>query len=168
LKEPKTKAGRRTIAIPPHVIPAIVDHLASYTGPDPDDLVVTGEKGGPLRPHVLQKHWVRARLSIGRPELHLHDLRHTGNTWAAATGASTRELMVRMGHATPDAALRYQHATQERDKVIAEALADMAKPAPVVDMSTAKKAAGSGTGVARRPGRKSDPKPLHPSDQGKQ
>lgn len=97
-----------------------------------DALVFTGEQGGPLRPHVLQKHWARARLKAGRPELHLHDLRHTGNTWAAATGASTRELMTRMGHRTSDAALRYQHATEDRDRVIAEALANMARPAPVV------------------------------------
>ncbi|MGH3119299.1 MAG: tyrosine-type recombinase/integrase, partial [Gaiellales bacterium] len=81
----------------------------------------------------LQKHWSRARLAAGRPDLHLHDLRHTGNTWAAATGASTRELMARMGHANQDAALRYQHATEDRDRVIAEALARMARPAPAVD-----------------------------------
>jgi len=62
----------------------------------------------------------------------MHDLRHTGNTWAAASGASTRELMARMGHATPDAALRYQHATADRDAVIARALSEFAKPAEVV------------------------------------
>jgi integrase len=51
-----------------------------------------------------------------------HDLRHTGNTLAAATGASTRELMHRMGHASVRAALIYQHATQDRDREIADAL----------------------------------------------
>jgi integrase len=167
LKEPKTRASRRSIAIPPHVLPAIVAHLDSFTGPEPDALVITGEKGGPLRPHVLQKHWNRARIAIGRPELHLHDLRHTGNTWAAATGASTRELMARMGHATPDAALRYQHATEDRDRVIAEALAKLASPAPVVDITTAKEAAGSGTFVARQIARKSRSEPRRASDKGK-
>lgn len=108
-------------------------------------------------PYVVQKHRASARLVIGRPELHLHDLRHTGNTWAAATGASTRELMVRMGHATPDAALRYQHATQERDRAIAAALAELARPAPVVEISRAKKAGRSGTNVARRAARTSGP-----------
>jgi hypothetical protein len=48
-----------------------------------------------------------------------HDLRHTGNTLAAASGASTRELMHRMGHASMRAALIYQHATSERDREIA-------------------------------------------------
>jgi integrase len=120
IKEPKTDAGRRTVAIPPHVIPVITAHLETYTSNDGNALVFTGERGGPIRPHVLQKHWARARLSIGRPDLHLHDLRHTGNTWAAATGASTRELMARMGHSTPDAALRYQHATEDRVSMTVE------------------------------------------------
>lgn len=133
IKAPKTAAGRRTVAIPPHVLPALTAHLETFTAADPDALVFTGERGGPLRPHVLQKHWARARLAAGRPDLHLHDLRHTGNTWAAATGASTRELMARMGHANQDAALRYQHATEDRDRVIAEALARMARPTPEAD-----------------------------------
>lgn len=49
-------------------------------------------------------------------------VRHTGKTLAASTGASTKELMARMGHASPRAALIYQHATQDRDPVIAAEL----------------------------------------------
>jgi integrase len=124
-KEPKSAAGRRTIVIPPHVVPALEHHLAVFVGEDPNALIVTGEKGGLLRPRVLQRHWNRARLAAGRPDLHLHDLRHTGNTWAAATGASTKELMSRMGHSSARAALIYQHATEDRDRVIADALAEM-------------------------------------------
>lgn len=41
---------------------------------------------------------------------------------AAATGASTKELMHRLGHASPLAALRYQHATAERDEAIADGI----------------------------------------------
>ena len=58
-----------------------------------------------------------------------HDLRHSGLTWAAASGASVAELMRRGGHANPRAALRYQHATEDRDRVIADALADLATSA---------------------------------------
>jgi integrase len=163
VKEPKTAAGRRTVAIPSHVLSVLAEHLDRFTGADRTALVFTGEKGGALRPHVLQKHWARVRLAAGRPDLHLHDLRHTGNTWAAATGASTRELMARMGHASPDAALRYQHATEDRDRVIAEALATMAHPAPVVDISRAQQATSSGTNVARRPVTGSDLSAGYPS-----
>lgn len=57
--------------------------------------------------------------------LRFHDLRHTGNTLAASTGASTKELMARMGHASPRAALIYQHATANRDTEIAARLSAM-------------------------------------------
>ncbi len=46
---------------------------------------------------------------------------------AASTGASTKELMSRMGHASPRAALMYQHATPERDRVLADALSRLAE-----------------------------------------
>ncbi|MFD5227498.1 hypothetical protein ACFWJ5_02945 [Streptomyces qaidamensis] len=69
--------------------------------------------------------------------LHSHDLRHTGDTLAASTGASTRELMTRMGHSTARAALIYQHASAARDRLIADALSDLVdkgrKPRPKQD-----------------------------------
>ena len=74
VKEPKTDAGRRILAIPPNLIPLIRDHLANYVRPEADALVLTGEKGGPLRPHVLQAKWAAARTEVGRPDLRLHDL----------------------------------------------------------------------------------------------
>lgn len=54
--------------------------------------------------------------------MHFHDLRHTGNTLAAASGANLRELMERMGHASTRAALIYLHAANDRDRVIADAM----------------------------------------------
>ncbi len=51
-----------------------------------------------------------------------HDLRDTGNQLAAAAGASTRELMHRMGNGSTRAALIHQHATGERDRAIADRL----------------------------------------------
>ena len=59
--------------------------------------------------------------------LHFHDLRHTGNTLAAGTGASLRDLMTRMGHSSARAALIYQHATSERDHAIAASLDDLVR-----------------------------------------
>jgi integrase len=57
--------------------------------------------------------------------LHFHDLRHTGNTWAAEIGANLRDLMDLMGNATTRAALIYVHKSAGRDKVIADALSKM-------------------------------------------
>jgi len=56
---------------------------------------------------------------VDLPDLHFHDLRHTGNTMAAGQGANLRELMERMGHSSTRAALIYLHATRERDEKIA-------------------------------------------------
>ena len=82
-----------------------------------------------MRRAVLQRAWNEARGKVGMEHFHFHDLRHRGNTLAAATGASTRELMARMGHASAEAALRYPHATRERDQAIAAALGAMASAA---------------------------------------
>ena len=56
------------------------------------------------------------------PDAHFHDLRHTGGTLAATEGATTKELMARLGHSSSRAALIYQHASKERDKSLAAAL----------------------------------------------
>ena len=65
-------------------------------------------------------------VATGLPSgFHFHDLRHTGNHLAATAGASTRELMHRMGHGSMRAALIYQHATTERDRAIAQRLNDL-------------------------------------------
>jgi integrase len=65
--------------------------------------------------------WPDAVRAAGlSPDVHFHDLRHTGNDLAAAAGATTRELMRWMGHSSVRAALIYQHGRDERDREIAE------------------------------------------------
>ncbi len=54
--------------------------------------------------------------------LHFDDLRHTGNAFAAASGAGLRDLMVRMGHDSERAAIIYQHAARGANAEIAEAM----------------------------------------------
>lgn len=139
---PKTAAGRRRVAVPPHVREQLGMHLKRFVDESAEALVFSGVKGGPIRPFALQRAWNVARTSIGRPELHLHDLRHSGATWAATTGASTKELMARLGHASPRAALIYQHASGERDRVLAEALSRLAEPGKVVPLRPADRASG--------------------------
>jgi hypothetical protein len=68
--------------------------------------------------------WAKIVASIGMPNLKFHDLRHTGNT-LAAPGASLRDLMTRMGHDSPRAAMIYQHATTVEDKAIADRLSNL-------------------------------------------
>ncbi|MCP4380638.1 MAG: site-specific integrase [Hyphomicrobiales bacterium] len=125
---PKSAAGQRTVAFPPTLIDEIRQHLHAYAADGPDGLLFRTRDGDPIRKANLYRAWSKARRSVGVDHLHFHDLRHTGNTLAATTGASTRELMARMGHTSPRAALIYQHASRERDHAIAQALDDVVKP----------------------------------------
>ena len=134
VQDTKTKSSRRIVALPASILGDLEDHLGRFVALDRDALVFTGEKGAPLGLRVLGNAWRKARLAAGRPELTLHDLRHTADTLAAATGATLPELMHRMGHATPHSALRYLHATRDRDQVLAEALAGLRPLAPVVPL----------------------------------
>ena len=124
---PKSQAGVRTVAIPPHVVPVLDRHLRTYTALGRDALLFPAPSGGHLRSDgALHESFHAARIAAGRPDLRFHDLRHTGAVLAAATGASLAELMRRLGHSTSQAAMRYQHSTDERDKLIADALSGFA------------------------------------------
>jgi integrase len=124
--DPKTASSKRDVNIPPHLMPICQTHLASHAQIGRDGLIFPARHGGHLAPATLYRVFYPARSAAGRPDLRWHDLRHTGATLAAATGATLAELMARLGHSTPGAALRYQHAAQDRDKVIAEALSQLA------------------------------------------
>ena len=124
--DPKSAAGRRDVAIPPHLMPMVKTHLRDHAQIGRDGLLFPARHGGHLAQATLYRVFYPARDAAGRPDLRFHDLRHTGAVLAAATGAALAELMARLGHSTPGAAMRYQHAAAERDKVIAEALSKLA------------------------------------------
>lgn len=130
---PKSRAGVRTIAIPTSIRAEIVKHMTLYVNAEPDALMFTGPKGGALRRAHFNNltKWVEAVRKLGVQGLHFHDLRHTGNLFAAQTGATTKDLMARMGHDDMRAALLYQRATSEADQRIADrmsALVDRRTP----------------------------------------
>jgi integrase len=128
-KSPKAVARRRTLSVPGVALEGVVRHMERYTARHPDALhrnrhalLIVNATGEPISATVLQRAWSKARKKVGRSDLHLHDLRHTGLTLADATGATTAELMHRAGHSSAAAALRYQNATQDRDRILADAL----------------------------------------------
>jgi len=125
---PKSVAGERDVAIPPHLLPLVREHLLGFTAPGPDGLLfpARGDSSEHLRQSSLARVFYPARVKAGRPDLRFHDLRHTGAVYAAMAGATLAELMGRLGHSTSQAALRYQHAAQGRDAVIAARLSDFA------------------------------------------
>jgi integrase len=125
VKTPKSDAGARDVAIPPHLLPLVREHLLKHAEPGKEGLLFPARGGGHLAPSSLYRVFYRAREAAGRPDLRWHDLRHTGAVLAAQTGATLAELMGRLGHSTPAAALRYQHAAAERDTEIARRLSAM-------------------------------------------
>ncbi|WP_329169675.1 site-specific integrase [Streptomyces sp. NBC_01685] len=119
VKAPKSAAGVRTVAFPASLTESLAAHLAAYAEPGRTGLVFTGARGGQLRRNNFRRLWLRALETTGLGDVHFHDLRHTGNTLAATGGATTRELMQRMGHSSVRAALIYQHLVNGRDQAIA-------------------------------------------------
>ncbi|MBT2525512.1 tyrosine-type recombinase/integrase [Streptomyces sp. ISL-99] len=94
-------------------------HLDLYAESSRTGQVFTGARGGQLRRNDFRRVWLRAVEKAGQGVVHFRDLRHTGNTLAATGGATTRELMQRMGHSSVRAALIYPHLVNGRDHAIA-------------------------------------------------
>jgi integrase len=125
---PKSGAGKRRVAFPAHIRTELKAHLADFVAPEADALVFTSPTGRPLRHNNLRRRvWLPALAEAGLTELHFHDLRHTGNDLTATTGATLREMMDRMGHSSPRAALIYMHRNDARQRKIADSLDKLAR-----------------------------------------
>ena len=100
VKEPKSEAGLRDVAIPPALMPMVREHLLAHTAPGHDGLLFPS-KNDPTQ-HLGRGtdsgSTTRLGKAAGRPDLRFHDLRHTGAVLAAQTGATLAELMGRLGH----------------------------------------------------------------------
>lgn len=131
----KSRAGKRVVAIPVVILPQVAAHMDAYVKDELDAFVFTTPSGTTIWRGNFNKlvDWRRTVAGIGAAELHFHDLRHTGNTFAARTGTSLRDLMTRMGHDNPRAALIYQHASAEADLAIAAGINEMVEAATSAD-----------------------------------
>lgn len=119
---PKSDAGIRTVSIPIDVVRELEGHLDKYVRPESDALVFE-YNGHHLQQPQFSVWWRYAREMAGRPDLRLHDLRHTSAVWYAQQGATLADLMARLGHSTPTMALHYQHAAEERDRDLTDRMA---------------------------------------------
>jgi hypothetical protein len=104
---PKSDAGIRDVAIPPHLLPPVKGHLQDFTSAGKDALLFPAADNSDLHmaPSTLYKVYCPARRAAGREDLRWHDLRHTGAVLAAQTGATLAELMGRLGPRAPFHAL---------------------------------------------------------------
>jgi integrase len=129
ITDAKSPAGNRTVTFPVELVPELREHLRRHAAASPKGMVFIGPKGGVLRRNNFTPIWRKACVAAGVPDAHFHDLRHTGGTLAATTGATIKELMARLGHSSPRAAMIYQHATRDRDKTIADGLGQLLRDA---------------------------------------
>jgi len=127
IQPPKTAAGNRDVAIPPHLLPSLRTWLDAQPVRDPEALLFPASDGvTPLNDSVLRDAHYTGREAIRMPKLTVHDLRHTSATMAAQQGATIAELQARIGHTTPNMALRYQHVAANRDRSLAKRISQMA------------------------------------------
>lgn len=122
---PKTESGARDVTVPPPLVPLLEVHIDAHAIDGPDGLLFPNTAGKHMHHGSLYKVFRPARKKAGRPDLRWHDLRHTGATFAAQAGATTRELMDRLGHTTAAVAMRYQHVADGRQAELARRLGDM-------------------------------------------
>jgi integrase len=133
-KPPKSKHGRRAIAIPPAVVADLHAHwkatqeqrLALGIGrSSPTDLVFTMWDGAPRKPNALTNDWLRASAITGR-RINLHALRHTHASSLIAAGVDILTISRRLGHANPKITLDvYGHLYGNTDDKAAQAVEAM-------------------------------------------
>lgn len=116
---PKTRAGRRTVPVSRTVMRQIAEHLSSFTGPEPEALVVTTSTGTPiLRQNFIRWAWRAGLRGAGLPaSLTPHSMRHGFASLLIAGGFSIKEVSQWCGHASTAVTLSvYAHvASQSED-----------------------------------------------------
>lgn len=132
-EEPKTSAGRRTLVLPESVAEELAQHLATFTGSQPSDLVFTNQQGNPVGVAFRWNVWYPACASIGMGERTIknhkpayanmprfHDLRHTSVALAIAAGAHPKAIQQRLGHSSISVTMdRYGHLMAGMDEDLA-------------------------------------------------
>lgn len=116
--EVKALASNRNVAIFGDDARTIADHVKGKIGQALLFPAVT-DPTGYLHGTTFHRHWAKAREAAGRSDLTFHALRHYAGTSYAQAGATLKETMARLGHSSPQAAMRYQHAGNRDDELAA-------------------------------------------------
>lgn len=129
---PKTKKGRRSVALDPGTVATLKSWRATQNaerlawGPAWTDvgLVFTREDGEALHPDRVTKMFDGHVKRAGLQRIRLHDLRHTHATLALAAGVHPKVVSERLGHATVALTLDvYSHAIPAMEEDAAAAVA---------------------------------------------
>ena len=134
MSEPKTRRGRRTIALDPVTLQALKAHAARQAdeqsgwqeGSAGAGLVFTRLDGRPLVPWVVSKAFRDHGRKALLPPIPLHGLRHSYATLALSSGVNPRIVSARLGHATVALTLDvYSHVLPQADQEAAERIAEL-------------------------------------------
>jgi integrase len=119
---PKTKRGRRTIALPVE----IQADLKSLTeGRESDALVFTAPEGGRVRHRTFwDRYWREAAEKVPAPRPRIHDLRHSHASWLLGRGVPIHVVQARLGHESIKTTVdTYSHLLPDAQKMAADAAA---------------------------------------------
>ena len=127
----KSRAGRRTIALPKPLLEELKAHrkrqneerLAAGNWYADADLVFAREDGRPIDPKIDWREWKALCKEAGVPDARLHDARHTAATMLLAMGVPMRVAMEILGHSRITVTQRYQHVVDEMHTDAAEKMA---------------------------------------------
>lgn len=127
---PKTRAGHRTVPLPPFVVDELARHIAA-DNVGPTDLVFSAPAGGPVRLATWRRRfWAPAVAGAGLEHLRPHDLRHTAVALWIAAGADPKLIAERAGHTSVAVVLdRYGHLYPDSSARLNEALEAMGRAA---------------------------------------
>jgi integrase len=131
-KPPKSKAGRRDIALPDILVDILREHRKATlelrmllgAGRLPDDALLFADiDGKPLSPNAVSAAWADLAERIGMPQVTFHALRHTHASQLIDEGVDIVTISKRLGHAKPDITLRiYAHLFRKDDGKAAAAI----------------------------------------------
>jgi integrase len=131
LGPPKTKAGRRSIALPESCVTALRKHRAMQNAErlrlgalwEDNNFVFTNRTGGPLHPNSLALQFKQLTKLANLPTIRFHDLRHTSATLLLAQGVHAKIVQERLGHSDISMTLnRYSHVTPDMQRTAADKL----------------------------------------------
>ncbi|MEV0768632.1 tyrosine-type recombinase/integrase [Nocardia salmonicida] len=125
----RPKAGSSgEVVVPDHIRAAIRTHLDRHVDPDPNSLLFPDpDTGNTMREWIYRRIFSKACTKIGRPDFRPGEQRHTGGTIAAQAGGTLPEIMERLRHKTPQAAMRYQRVAAGRAQSLAANISKLAK-----------------------------------------
>ena len=121
IAEPKSRAGRRSIALPAALVTELREHGEAQAKEREvagslwrgGNWVFASEVGGPIDPRKDYSDWVELLQRAGVRAARLHDARHTAATLLLVIGIDSRTVMELMGWSSLALMQRYQHVVDE-------------------------------------------------------